>query len=88
MIPKTRAKQPQRVLKMCVAVRLYLERDRTTKKAGEQLLKDWEGWRKGEETYVERDRPQEHADIIVDGNQPFERAVDAILEKVRRSRST
>ena len=44
-------------------LRRGLERD------GEQALADWERWMAGEDRYVERERPAEHADCVLRGDR-------------------
>jgi uridine kinase len=47
-------------------LRRGLERD------GEDALPLWIGWMEGEDQYVERERPAERANVVVDGMLPFE----------------
>ena len=37
----------------------------------EQVVKLWERYFDDESTYIERDRPDEYADVVVDGTRPF-----------------
>lgn len=48
-----------------------LARDSGTGKSREELTKIWQGWLKDENTYMERDKPRQHADIVLDGTKPF-----------------
>ncbi|MGH2971168.1 MAG: uridine kinase family protein, partial [Gaiellaceae bacterium] len=43
-------------------LRRGLERD------GEEARGDWEGWMAGEDAYVNRERPAEHADVVLPGD--------------------
>ena len=48
-----------------------ITRDLSTGKSREDLEKIWREWRKDEDKYMERDQPQEYADIVIDGTRPF-----------------
>jgi uridine kinase len=49
-----------------------IERDSITGKTKEELTAMWVGWREAEDKYLQRDHPQEWADIRIDGTKPFE----------------
>jgi uridine kinase len=38
---------------------------------GEEMREQWETWMAGEDRYIERERPAEHADLVVPGDLPF-----------------
>jgi uridine kinase len=44
-----------------------LERD------GEAMRPQWEAWMAAEDAYIERERPQERADLVLRGDRPFPR---------------
>jgi uridine kinase len=43
--------------------------ERGLQRDGEQMRPDWERWMAGEDRYIERERPAEHADIVLPGDQ-------------------
>ena len=57
-----------------VCLRRGLERD------GESALPLWEKWMDEEDSYVERERPDERADVVVDGDpiEPHDREIEFI----------
>lgn len=48
-----------------------VERDRGNGKTEEEVSKMWEKWFKEEDVYMQRDRPKEYADMVIDGTKPF-----------------
>lgn len=55
-----------------VCLQRGVKRDSRTGKSAEELRAMWEKWFNDEEEYIQRDHPQEHADIVMDGTRPFE----------------
>jgi uridine kinase len=53
-----------------------LERD------GEAMREQWLAWMAAEDEYVDRERPQEHAEVVLAGDQPIDR-LDEILPRER-----
>ena len=56
-----------------ICLRRGLERDRLKGKRSEsELIRLWEGWSAEEDSYLQRDDPKQHADVVIDGTKPFE----------------
>jgi uridine kinase len=56
-----------------ICLRRGLERDRLKGKRSEsELIRLWEGWSNEEDIYLQRDKPKQHADVVIDGTLPFE----------------
>ena len=53
-------------------LRRGIERDRATGKTEAELHSLWEAWMVEEDEYMRRDRPREHADIVIDGARRYE----------------
>lgn len=49
-----------------------LARDAATGKSPEELTQIWQQWLQDENTYFDRDRPRDYADVIIDGTKSFE----------------
>jgi uridine kinase len=64
-----------------VCLRRGIERDRVMGMTDEALIPLWEGWLRDEDRYFARDQPKAHADLVVDGTQPFEWQIDAEAER-------
>lgn len=52
-----------------------IERELAAGRARDVIEKEWDGLWASEDDYVRRDKPQRHADIVVDGRRPFEEQV-------------
>ena len=52
-----------------------LTRDAATGKSREELMLTWQQWLQDENDYLERDRPRDYADVIIDGTKPFEQQI-------------
>ena len=55
-----------------VCLQRGIERDRATGKTEEELIRIWERWFQDEESYIAHDRPQEYADLVIDGTRPYD----------------
>ncbi len=54
-----------------VCLQRGIERDKSTGKSVAELTDMWMQWIAAEEAYIDRDNPQEYADIVLDGTVPF-----------------
>lgn len=52
-----------------------VSRDTGTGKSVEELTKMWEEWFAEEDVYMKRDKPQENADIVIDGTKSFDKQI-------------
>ena len=59
--------------KICLA--RGIQRDRTTGKSDDELIKIWREWFEEEKNFFKNDDPKEKADLILDGTKPFEEQV-------------
>ena len=59
-----------------ISLRRGIERDINTGKTAEEVNRMWEAWFEEEDTYIQRDNPKEHADIVVDGTKPFDEQIE------------
>jgi uridine kinase len=48
------------------------ERDSDTPESRQEMERLWNVWLKDEEDYMQRDKPKDHADLVIDGTRPFE----------------
>jgi uridine kinase len=56
-----------------------IERDASTGKTIDELNLMWERWFEEEDSYMRRDQSKDHADIVIDGTNPFEEQVTVDL---------
>ena len=74
----------RRELRNCISLSIFvdapkelcwkrgLERDANKGIAIDELNRMWARWVQEEDEYMKRDHPEEHADILIDGTNPFE----------------
>ena len=48
---------------------------------GEEMRAQWEAWMAAEDAYIERERPQAHADLVVPGDRPLDDAQQRLLRE-------
>lgn len=67
-----------------VCLQRGLDRDlnANTGKSAAEVRAMWDKWAADEDAYIERDKPQEYADIVVDGTKPLDAVVDEILRSI------
>jgi len=56
-------------LEICLDRGLTRDADQGTK---EEILKKWQQWYEDEEGYIQRDDPEDYAEVVLDGTRPFE----------------
>ncbi len=61
-----------------VCLRRGLTRDAAMGTA-EEITRNWDKWYREEEGYLQRDDPERHADLVLDGTQPFEGQIDTAV---------
>lgn len=49
-------------------------------KTDKEIMDMWKKWYKEEEKYIERDKPKEFADLIVDGTKSFEKQIERVVK--------
>lgn len=52
-----------------------INRDLSTGKSYDELTKIWEDWYQKESTYMDRDRPKDIADFVIDGTKSFSKYI-------------
>jgi uridine kinase len=57
-----------------------IERDTNTGKTIDELNQMWERWFEEEDVYMRRDEPKKHADIVIDGSNPFDEQLTVDFE--------
>ena len=55
-----------------ICLRRGVARDAITGKTRDELTQLWKGWFEAEDKYLQRDHPEQLADITVDGTKPFD----------------
>ncbi len=53
-----------------------IERDLGIGKTQDEILKLWNEWLDAEDAYYAKDKPQNYADIVVDGTKPFNEQIE------------
>ena len=52
-----------------------IQRDVSTGKPREEVVKLWQQWLREENLYLKRDQPKRYADLVIDGTKPFEKQI-------------
>jgi len=53
-----------------------VDRDRSTGKSSEELTAMWQEWQLDEDAYIQRDQPQEYANLVIDGTKLLDEQLD------------
>jgi uridine kinase len=56
-----------------ICLRRAAERDSNTAESRQEMERMWNVWLKDEEEYMNRDKPKDNADLVIDGTTPFEK---------------
>ena len=56
-----------------ICLKRGIQRDVSTGKPREEVVKLWQQWLREENLYLKRDQPKRYADLVIDGTQPFEK---------------
>lgn len=60
------------------------ERDKgQDKKSDNEIKQLWRDWYANEETYINHDKPQHYADLIVNGNKSYDLVLEEIVNKIK-----